>query len=79
MTEKGKKTKARLGELAVQKGYCTPQQVDKALRIQREQKAAGRRPMLSGIILVQNGIISTEQLIDMLQDYDVDQGEESDG
>ena len=79
MTKKGKKARARLGELAVQKGYCTPEQVENALKIQREQHAAGRARTLSGIIMVQNGIISTGQLIDLLRDYDEESGGESDG
>lgn len=70
MAAKRKTAKARLGELAVRKGYCTPEQIETALQIQREQKAAGQRPTLSGIILVQNGIISTEQLVDILRGYD---------
>jgi hypothetical protein len=78
MASRGKKgRKARLGELAVQKGYCTPEEVAKALKIQREQQAAGRAQTLSGIIMVQNGTLSTGQLIDLLREYEgEDAGEE---
>ena len=79
MTAKQKMSKARFGELAVRKGYCTQDQVEKALKLQREQEAAGRARTLSGIVMVQNGIISTAQLIDLLREYeDADSAEEQD-
>ena len=59
----------RFGELAVAKGYCTPQDVETALRIQRRLAAGGRPKPLTGILMVQHGIISTGQLIDVIRAF----------
>jgi hypothetical protein len=78
MSSKGKSPKLPFGELAVRKGYCTPKQVEEALRLQRQVEAKGRPRPLTGIIMVQNGFISTGQLIDILRAYqDEPEGEET--
>ena len=69
MASRDKKPKPRFGEVAVRKGFCTPEQVDQALRIQRKKAAGGRPKPLTGIVMVQHGIISTGQLIDVLRAY----------
>ena len=65
-----KPARRRIGQMAVDKGYCTDQQVDEALRIQRKRARDGRPRQLTGIIMVQHGIISTGQLIDVLRAYE---------
>ncbi|NQT50985.1 hypothetical protein HQ576_02985 [bacterium] len=59
--------KVPFGELAVRKGYCTPDDVAAAVEAQRQLGARGRPRPLLGIILVQRGSISTGQLIDLLR------------
>jgi hypothetical protein len=57
------------GEMAVRKGYCTREEVEEALRVQRKLGERGRPRPLIGIILVQHGFITTGQLIDVLRTY----------
>ncbi len=70
----GKDGKLPFGQIAVGKGYCTPDQVDEALRIQRAIERQGRPRPLTGILMVQHGIISTGQLIDIIRAYEDDDG-----
>ena len=69
MSAKVPQPKLPIGQIAVQKGYCTPEQVDEALRIQAELAAGGRPRPLTGILMVRHGILSTGQLIDILKAY----------
>ena len=62
--------KPRFGEIAVQKGYCTQDDIHATLRIQKEEAGRGDPRRLTGLILVQHGFISTGQLIDILRDYE---------
>ena len=75
MPSKGKAARVPIGEIAVRKGYCTADQVDEALRIQRKLARGGRPRRLTGILMVEHGIISTGQLIDILRAYQ-QQGQE---
>jgi hypothetical protein len=59
--------------MAVQKGYCTREQVDEALRRQRQLAERGEPGPLLGILLVQHGFLSTGQLIDLLHTYEQEQ------
>ena len=78
MSPKREKPRIPFGELAVRKGYCKPEEVEEALRQQRQIAAKGRPRPLTGIIMVQNGFISTGQLIDILRAYEEDaKGEEA--
>ena len=69
MSEQDRVPKLPFGQIAVRKGYCTDEQVDEALRIQHKREAGGRPRPLTGIIMVEHGIISTGQLIDILKAY----------
>ena len=64
-----------IGQIAVEKGYCTEEQVEEALDIQRQEEARGRPRPLTGIVMVRHGIISTGELIDVLRAYE-QQGQE---
>ena len=64
------KPRVRFGQMAVEKGYCTEKEVEEALAIQKQRAARGRPQPLTGIVMVQHGIISTGQLIDLLKAYD---------
>ena len=62
--------KRRFGDIAVHKGYCTRNDVRTTLKIQRDEAGRGDPRRLTGLIMVQHGIISTGQLIDILRDYE---------
>lgn len=67
----GHKTqRPRFGEIAVAKGFCALKDVDQALKIQREQDRRGERHRLLGIIMIEEGILSTAQLIEILKDFE---------
>lgn len=74
MPEKRKKrqTERRVlfGQLAVNMGYVTQEQVNKALEIQKKMDERGEKHKLLGMIMLEKTMISTEQLINMLQYMD---------
>jgi hypothetical protein len=57
----------RFGVLAVEKGYVTPYQVIEALKIQvtEDMEKSKHRPI--GVILSEQGLLTTSQLIDVLE------------
>ena len=57
----------RFGELAVQAGYVSPTDVEKALEVQRQRDGVGESHKLLGLILLEMGAISNEQLIATLR------------
>ena len=57
----------RFGELAVQAGYVAPDEVEEALEIQRQRDGVGESHKLLGLILLEMGAISNEQLIATLR------------
>ena len=58
------------GSIAIAKGYCTAKEVEQALSVQRRLEKEGQGRVLLGIILVEQGIISTSELIEILRDYE---------
>lgn len=58
------KQRELLGQVAIRKGYVTPRQLEEAIAHQGNGSA---RRML-GLILLERGFISNEQLIDVLRD-----------
>jgi len=65
------------GQVAVNLGFCTPQDVKKALAVQKELAAAGEPHKLVGMILLERGVISTTQLIQVLKYCDRSAGAET--
>ena len=65
--EKGQKPS---GSIAIAKGYCTAKEVEQALSVQRRLEEDGKGRVLLGIILVEQGIISTSELIEILREYE---------
>lgn len=59
--------KKRFGELAVDAGYLSADKIERALAIQRERDGIGESHKLLGLILLEMGAISNEQLIETLQ------------
>ncbi len=57
----------RFGDFAVELGYCSRGDVDRAVTIQKDLKDRGHPHMLLGIVMVRYGIIDNSQLIEILQ------------
>lgn len=57
----------RFGDYAVELGYCTPQDVERAVQIQEDLISRGHPRMLIGLIMVRYGILSNAQLIEVLK------------
>ncbi len=60
----------RFGEMAVQKGYCTHKDVEKALEIQRALAESEQPPQMLGLIMLQEAMLDNTQFIDLLVDLD---------
>ena len=73
MIMKQKKLK-KFGEIAVEKGYVTSEDVQKALAYQRSIRKKGENELI-GIIMLKHEMLTNEQLIDILQYYDTDHRE----
>lgn len=58
------------GKIAIKLSVCTPEDVEKALDIQRNLSATGREHKLIGMIMLEAGMISSAQLIDVLRYYE---------
>ena len=74
MIMKQTKKLKKFGEIAVEKGYVTSQDVQKALSIQRSLRKEGENELI-GIIMLKQDMLTNEQLIDILQYYDTDHRE----
>ncbi|MBI3726365.1 hypothetical protein HY251_20760 [bacterium] len=61
------KRRVRFGEAALQSGFIEGPALEKALTIQKERDAHGESHKLLGIILLEMGAISSEQLIEVLK------------
>jgi len=60
----------RFGEVAVKLGFVRPEDVERALRVQKEDAARGRPRRLLGLVMLEEGIITNAQLIEILRYYD---------
>ena len=58
------------GQVAVKMGFCTQEDVKKALETQRGLSLEGKEHKLIGLILLEIGALSTTQLIQILQYYE---------
>jgi hypothetical protein len=68
--------KRLFGEIAVQKGYVTVAQVRHALEIQREMIKSGEGHKLIGVLLVELGYLTPDQVVDVLDTYDRERAEQ---
>ena len=57
------------GRVCVKLGFCTSQDVEKALDIQRTIERDEKKRVLLGIIMLEHGMIDNNQLIQVLQYY----------
>jgi hypothetical protein len=58
------------GEIAVKLGQVSPAQVKEALKIQENLRHEGQEHKLLGMILLEQGYLSTTGLIEILKYYD---------
>jgi hypothetical protein len=61
------KRRVRFGEAAVDAGYIQKGALEKALLVQRDRDQQGGSHKLLGIILLEMGAISSDQLIEILK------------
>ncbi len=64
------------GEVAIRLGFVRRQDVERALRIQEEEVAARKPHRLLGIVMLQEGMLTGAQLIEILRCYERQDGEE---
>ena len=60
----------QFGQVAVRMGFVTESQVQAALEIQDSMTKAGRERRLIGMLMLETGMISSDQLIEILKYYD---------
>ena len=58
------------GDLAIRLGFITSQDVEKALERQRREREAGNQHKLIGVHMLEMGLLSTSQLIEILRHYE---------
>jgi hypothetical protein len=58
------------GAIALRKGYITSDELEKALRKQEEEIRCGKRRLI-GMILLSDGTIDNNELLDILRDMEV--------
>jgi hypothetical protein len=64
-------TKAEpFGQVAIRMGFVSESQVQAALGVQESMQKAGKQRRLIGMILLDLGMISSQQLIDILKYYE---------
>lgn len=61
------------GVIAQRKQYVSLEDVERALAVQRDLGDQGQRHKLLGIIMLELGMLSSTQLLDILQEMEKDQ------
>ena len=64
----GEKFDKRFGNVAIEKGFITPEQLTDALKIQIAEELKGGHRRLTGEILLEKGNITTHQIDEVLID-----------
>jgi hypothetical protein len=60
----------RFGERAVKMGFCSREEVNLAVDAQEDCRRSGRPHTLIGLVLLELGSLSTDQLIKVLKTYE---------
>lgn len=68
--------KRLFGEIAVEKGYITLGKVKRALEVQRDMIKNGEGHKLIGVLLVELGFMTAEQVVDVLDHFDAERAAE---
>ena len=69
------KRRVRFGEALLEAGYIRSEALDKALQVQKARDQQGESHKLLGIILLEQGAISSDQLIEVLKTMNGSSGE----
>ena len=67
--------KGLFGEIAIKKGFVTEEQVKMALEVQKEMDAIGEKHKLIGVIMLELGMLTSEQILEILKTFEKDVGE----
>ncbi len=67
--ESPKSKRKPFGQIAIDMGFVTADAVKRALDIQHKEDAAGKTHRLLGIIMLEAGFLSSEELIQILRYY----------
>ena len=59
----------QFGQIAKRMGFVAEPQIEAALEVQDAMTKAGKNRKLMGMIMLETGMISSEQLIDILKHY----------
>ncbi|MFH1707108.1 MAG: hypothetical protein ABIF71_04235 [Planctomycetota bacterium] len=59
----------KFGEIALERGYITRTEVEKALTIQKRKRVNGVHELI-GIIMLKAGMLTNDQIIDILRFYE---------
>ena len=62
----------RFGDYAVDQGFCSPDDVNRALQIQQDLITRGYPHMPIGLIMVRYGLLDNQQLIQVLKQLERD-------
>ncbi|RME74546.1 MAG: hypothetical protein D6776_05065 [Planctomycetota bacterium] len=60
----------KFGQIAIMLGFVDEEQLDEALRVQRETSARGGRHKLLGLVMLELGMIDNAALIEILKRYE---------
>ncbi len=58
------------GVFAIRKGYATPQDVQEGVATQEQFERAGKPRPLLGLVLFQRGVLTTEQMLEILREME---------
>ncbi len=72
-TRENTQAREKFGRMATRMGFVTETQVKGALDIQREMDDSGQPHKLIGLIMLEQGMVSNSQLIEMLRYYELQQ------
>jgi len=58
------------GVFAIRKGYATADDIHRGVQVQEQIAGKGGPPPLLGVVLLQMGVVTTEQMIEVLQEME---------
>ncbi|TET34660.1 MAG: hypothetical protein E3J72_13870 [Planctomycetota bacterium] len=70
------RAREKFGRVAIRLGFVKEEQVKEALDIQRKMDESGQPHKLIGLIMLEQGMLSNAQLIEMLKYFELQQGKQ---
>lgn len=68
----------QFGAIAICKGFITQGQLEDGLDMQRQITESGKRHQLLGLVMIEMGMLSNAQLVDVLKQIEADSGRHHD-